>query len=170
MSTSYARPEPCGAATQEIFEFAERIGEALNLQPGSDLEPVVKRLKGTIEYMPLIAGDFQKASITVEKGGSFTIRLSSVIFPLQKRFSIARELGHLFLHSKYGDVPIEVFHDMENENEQVEDEAHEFACALLMPAIIVRKVIKAFDGDSIAVAAHFMVPEAVARQRMIDVG
>ena len=169
MSTSYAQPEPCGATVQDISGFAERIGAVLKFQPGADLEPVVSRLNGTIEYLLLDERDSKKASITVEKGGKFTIRLSAAIFPLQKRFSIAHELGHLFLHSRYGEVALEAFHDDERENEQAESEAHEFACAFLMPAKIVNRAAKAFGNDSLKAAAYFMVPEPIARQRMSDV-
>jgi Zn-dependent peptidase ImmA (M78 family) len=79
-------------------------------------------------------------------------------------------LGHLFLHSRYGEVALEAYHDTEGKYETVEDEAHEFACAFLMPTKSLRRVAKVFKNDSIEVAAFFMVPEPVARQRMIDIG
>lgn len=166
----YAQPKPCGASTQGISEYAEQIAEALELRPGSELEPVVMRLRGTIEYLPLIKKDSRRASITVEKGGEFIIRLLSVLFPLQKRFSIAHELGHLFLHSRYGDVALEAFYDTESESERVEDEAHEFACAFLMPTKTVCDVVRVVGRDSTKIAAMFMVPEPIARQRIVDVG
>jgi len=169
---TYTHPKPCGAAAKNIAAFAEAIGKALNFKPGMDLEPIVRRLKGKIEYLPLASEGSQKASITVEKGGKFKIGLSAALFPLQKRISIAHELGHLFLHSRYGEVSIEACHGLNPESEEeaeVEDEAHEFACAFLMPAEIVRKATLALGNNSTKVAAHFMVPEPVARQRMEDV-
>ena len=167
---SYKQPEPCGATAEEISVFAEKIAEALDFKPGSDLEPVVNRLNGKIKYLPLTEKNSKQASITVEQGGKFVIQLLPFLFPLQKRMSIAHELGHLFLHSRYGEEPLKAYHDEEEKYETAEDEAHEFACAFLMPTQSLRRVAAAFDNDSIKVAAYFMVPEPVARQRMIDIG
>jgi len=169
MSTTYARPNPCKASAEFISDFAEKIAKALKFQPGSDIGPIVTRLNGTITYLPFTPRDSKQASITVEKGGAFTIRLLPILFPLQKRMSIAHELGHLFLHSRYGEVALEAYHDAEEEDEIVEEEAHEFACAFLMPTKSLRQIAKNFSNDSIKVAAYFMVPEPVARQRMLDV-
>jgi len=168
MPTTYERPRPCGATAEVISAFAEKIASALDFKPGAELEPVVERLKGKFEYLPFDERNSGKASITVEKGGEFIIRLPSFHFPLQKRMLIAHELGHLFVHSRYGKVPLEAYAD--GEDETVEDEAHEFACAFLMPTKSLRRVAKASENDSIWVAAFFLVPEPVARQRMIDIG
>lgn len=170
MPTIYERPKPCGATAEMISTFADKIASALNFKPRSELEPIVERLKGKFEYLPFTERDSGKASITVEKGGEFTIRLPSFHFPLQKRMLIAHELGHLFLHSHYGKIPIEAYHNAEEKDEIVENEAHEFACAFLMPRQSLLRVAKANEKDSIWVAAFFMVPEPVARQRMIDIG
>jgi hypothetical protein len=170
MSTTYEQPKPCGASAEEISVFAGKIAKALNLQSGSDLEPVIEHLNGKIEYLPFSGRGSKQASITVEEGGKFIIRLTPILFPLQKRMSIAHELGHLFLHSRYGEVALQAYHDTEEENELVEDEAHEFACEFLMPAKLLRRIAKCFDNDSIKVAAYFMVPEPVARQRMVNLG
>ena len=170
MPTTYEKPIPCGATAEEISRFAEKIAKALNLQPGSDLEPVVKRLRGTITYLPFTEESSKQASIIVEKGGEFAIQLLRILFPLQKRMSIAHELGHLFLHSRYGEVALQAYHDSENKNELVENEAHEFACGFLMPEKSFCKVAKHFGNDSVKLAAYFMVPEPVARQRMINLG
>jgi predicted transcriptional regulator len=170
MSTVYEQPKPCGATAEEISAFAGKIVKALNLQPGSDLEPIVTRLRGTITYLPFTEEDSKEASITVEEGGQFTIQLLRILFPLQKRMSIAHELGHLFLHSRYGEVPLQAYHDPEDKNGLAEIEAHEFACGFLMPAKSFCKAVKCFNNDSVRIAAYFMVPEPVARQRMINLG
>ena len=170
VKTRYEHPKPCGATLESISDFARKIGKALDLKPGMDLEPIVSRLNGVIEYLPLTTKSRKQASITVEKGGKFTIRLSAALFPLQKRMSIAHELGHLFLHSRYGEVSLVAYHDAEGESKLVEEEAHEFACTILMPTKLLRQAAKALENDSIRVAAYFMVPEPVARQRMLYVG
>jgi len=166
MPINYKRPKPCGATIEEISVFAEKIANALKLQPGFDIEHIIESLNGKIEYLPFNERPSKRASITVKKGGEFTIRLNPFLFPLQKRMSIAHELGHLFLHSRYGEVALQAYHDVEGENELVEYEAYEFACEFLMPMKLLRKIAKCFDNDSIKVAAYFMVPEPVARQRI----
>jgi predicted transcriptional regulator len=170
MSTSYERPKPCRATAEEISLFAEKIAKALKFLPGSDLEPVVEHLNGKIEYLPFNGKDSKYASITVEEGGKFIIRLLPFLFPLQKRILIAHELGHLFLHSRYGEVALQAYHDAEEKNELVEAEAFEFACGFLMPEKQFYKVAKHSNNNSIMVAAYFMVPEPVARQRLINLG
>jgi len=164
------RLKPCGATAEEISGFAEKVAAVLDYKPGADLELVVNRLKGKIEYLPFTERDSGKAFITVKKGGKFIIRLPYFHFPLQKRVLIAHELGHLFLHSRYGAVPLEAYHNAEEKDETVEEEANEFACAFLMPKQSLLRVAKVSKNDSIWVAAFFMVPEPIARQRMIDIG
>ena len=159
--------ESCGASKQEIIEYADAIAEHLKFQPGDDLELLVNRLKGEIEDME--SDGSGQACITVNEDGSFIIRLFPFLFPLQRRLSIAHELGHLFLHSRYGEIPIEAFHDAENEDDLVEDEAHYFACAFLMPRKEFRKAAMLFGRDTVGIAAEFMVPEPIVRQMMQDV-
>jgi hypothetical protein len=166
MSTHYEQPKPCGVTAKEISAFAERIATALGFEPGSDLEPIVERLNGKIEYPSFTKGYSKIASITVEQGGKFTIRLPSLLFPLQKRMLIAHELGHLFLHSSCGKKALEAFHDAEEKNEIVEAEAYEFAYGFLMPETLFSQAKERFCNDSIGLAAHFMVPEPVVQQRM----
>ena len=170
MTTAYQQPKPCGATATQISLFAEKIANALNFKPGADLEPVVHNLKGKIEYLQFTDRDSKQASIIVEKGGEFTIRLFRILFPLQNRMSIAHELGHLFLHSRYGEVALRAYNDAKNKNELVENEAHEFACGFLMPTKEFSNIAKSFNNDSVKVATYFMVPEPVARQRMINLG
>jgi len=170
MSTTYERPKPCGASAEEISIFAEKIAEYFNVLPGYDLEPVVKRLNGIITYLQFTKTGTKQASIIVEKGGKFVIQLSPFLFPLQERISIAHELGHFFLHSRYGKVAIKAYHDADQRNELVEEEAYEFACGFLMPQTKFFEIAKYANNDSIKVATYFMVPEPVARQRLINLG
>jgi Zn-dependent peptidase ImmA (M78 family) len=170
MPATYESPKPIGASKEEIWEFAERIATSLEYLPGDDIEPIVERLGGKVEYLGLTSEGTQTASITVEKDGKFIIQLFQNLFPLQERISIAHELGHLFLHSRLKGVPLQAFHDVDDEDEAAESEAHHFACAFLMPASAVVHAVNCFDKDSPAIAAFiaafFMVPEPVAHQRI----
>jgi hypothetical protein len=169
MPTVYAPPEPIGATPQQISDFAERVAGLVNFSPGADLEPIVERLGGRIEYLPLTGERSKVASITVEEGEGFTIRLFKGLFPLRWRMSVAHELGHLFLHSQFGEVAIEASYDIAKEDEAAESEARQFASAFLMPAKAVREAVRRLGRDSLAVSAHFMVPEPLAHRRTEDV-
>ena len=165
----YQKPKPIGVSAEAISVFAERIANALGLCPGAPLEPIIEQLGGKIQYLPINGDNSRKASITIEENGTFTIRLFSHIFPLQERMSIAHELGHLFLHSKFGDVSLEAFRDVSNENELVESEAHRFAYAFLMPEKKVREEVEKVGKDSLKIASIFMVPEPIAAQRIASI-
>jgi predicted transcriptional regulator len=169
MPTVYEPPRPIGATKQQIESFAEQIAERVGYSQGAELEPIVERLGGQIEYFPLKGPCSKTASITVEEGRGFTIRLFQTMFPLSRRMSIAHELGHLFLHSQFGTVALEASHDIGEEDEGAEREARQFAYAFLMPAGAVKDTVEMFGRDSLAVAAVFMVPEPAAHRRMNDV-
>ena len=97
-------PEPAGFARAAIDHFAGEIGQRLGLPPGADLEPVVERLGGKLEYKTRLS--FPQGSLVVRKQGDFTIYLPSMGGCLGNRFTIAHELGHYVLHSKFGAVPL----------------------------------------------------------------
>jgi len=174
--TAYEQPKPIGAAKDDISNFAETIANFLNYSPGADLKPIVEYLGGKLSYSSKKIKGSKAASITVEKSGAFTITLFRYLFPLQERMSIAHELGHLFLHSQLGKVPLRASRSIGKEDEEAESaaeraesEAHHFACAFLMPSGAVKETVEQFGRDSLAVAAAFMVPEPIAYQRMVDV-
>lgn len=159
----YSRPIPCGLDKLEILDFSEKIFNALQLYPGAELERIVASLKGKIDYLAIPQDNKHIASITVELGGEFTIHLSSFIFPLQKRFAIAHELGHLFLHSRYGKLPLQAFNDNYFDSDIIEREASIFACGFLMPTSLFKERLRDFNYDSVQIASFFMVPEPIVR-------
>jgi len=167
MTEDYKRPSPCGIGAERIAVLAEQLATKLNFQPGSDLEPIIEHLGGEITVLPIDERGSKWASITVEKGGKFTIKLPPLTFPLQQRMSMAHELGHLFLHSRRGEIALKAYRNAgEEENELAENEAHEFAYEFLVPSKSLREVMEFFGDDTIGLAAHFMVPEPVIRQRL----
>lgn len=100
-----------------------------------DINDLVQKLGGSIQMKK----DFSYASLE-KNGDGFKIIVSSYQDEQRKRFAIAQELGHLFLHMGYktnaeiwekqaDKVPFQ-----EKDPEKVR-QANEFAAALLMPAI-----------------------------------
>jgi len=163
-------PEPCYLSKTSIRDRSQTLGRILGLSAASDLYEVVERLGGKIQRLDDMHST-DMASITVATRTTshepfFTITLLPSVLPAKERWSIAHELGHLFLHSQYGHIPIKANHSASDYNELVEAEATLFASHLLMPDDAVEKVMHSIGRDSVALAAHFGVPESVAWQRM----
>lgn len=134
----------------QINELAEVIQTAYNIQaPIKDMKEVVKILGGDIEFCnDVIDGCIEK------KGNSFVIRLSENIRnQLRMRFTIAHELGHLFLHMGYKIAP-NIWNKVNTDSynrfgfSKEEAQANEFAAAFLMPKnLYVEELKKCIDMD-----------------------
>lgn len=124
-----------------INKLADSIREALELVvPPYEPKVAVKKLNGEIFY-DLSAEDIDAY---IEKIGDqrFGIHLSKNQFPQRERFTLAHELGHLFLHMGYiidenkWNILNKEGRDKfcrDNTTSKDEYEAHEFAAAFLMP-------------------------------------
>lgn len=158
----------------EIRDLAERIRVALDLDVPVDVDSAVARLGGKVETAP---GPSPVEAQIRKSGGSFLIELSDDSDSVRKRFSLAHELGHLFLHmgyliddnrwnsiDEYVDSPMQRFGHSEEEFE-----AHEFAGAFLMPELEFRNIAAShLSGDSyqiLPIARHFNVSVLAARTR-----
>lgn len=158
-----------------IGHLAERIRTALETDgPPYDPEVVAKALGGRI-----VEDSDLNHEATVEKRGerSFLVRIRPDLPEVRRRFTVAHELGHLFLHmgyvvnparwkdvNEYVDSPMARFGHGEEEYE-----AHEFAGSFLMPEAQFRRVAAQHlrDGKySVApIAEHFGVSVAAATTR-----
>jgi Zn-dependent peptidase ImmA (M78 family) len=124
-----------------INKLADSIREALELVvPPYEPKVAVKKLNGEIFY-DLSAEDIDAY---IEKIGDqrFGIHLSKNQFPQRERFTLAHELGHLFLHMGFiiDENKWNIFNKeggavfcRDNTTSKDEYEAHEFAAAFLMP-------------------------------------
>jgi Zn-dependent peptidase ImmA (M78 family) len=164
----------------QIDRLADQIRTALELlRCPIDVEGAVNRLRGEIHTVP--ATDHE-AKIR-KQGQGFVIELAPTSSDERRRFNIAHELGHLFLHmgykinpskwnsvDEYLDSPLYRFGFSEEEYE-----AHEFAGAFLMPAPEFKRVAfnhkKSGAYDIHPIAAHFQVsaPAASTRGRWLGV-
>ncbi len=122
----------------------ERLGTILagklDYAPGEDLTRIVENLGGKIEYVDFPTYEESKkcGSILVHGKNDFTIILPNYTSELRDRFSIAHELGHYFLHSEQGQVPL--FAER-NHSTRPEWEANWFAAGFLMPETEFRKLL-----------------------------
>lgn len=140
--------------------------------PISNIDKVVNEMGGTIITPP----DFDElCDGTIKKDGNFfEIMLSVNQSDNRRTFTIAHELGHLFLHMGYR-TNSEVW---KHQSEQVysrfgtseqEYQANEFAAALLMPKKEYEQYIQRIvSGDKVnmqKVADHFHVSKLAAINR-----
>lgn len=141
LNAEYLPPEPTRVTKAGIWSYAERQRRRANLQHGFQLQDLVSRNGGRIEYISVTDED-QVDAIIVKPDGSFTIRLSSLTGALRDNFTIAHELGHKLLHwpkvkERHPDCGMKATRWVDKSNEALvrcEWEANWFASAFLMPA------------------------------------
>lgn len=157
-----------------INRIASRLINALQISiPIADLDSVVRQLGGKIvenrTLSDVYAGTIKKTGKT-----SFEISISPYQSETRKNFTVAHELGHLFLHMGYLLDPSlwkeqnEKIYTRFGTNEE-EYQANEFAAALLMPREEFEKTVDELsDGKTIdvkKVADHFNVSVSAAKNR-----
>lgn len=132
----------------EINGLAKTILEGLELQVPVELETAVSRLGGKLRLESQMAGRMEALIRKSEE--RFEIVLSDSKPETRRRFSIAHELGHLFLHMGYlldpdtwastEDYRDAVYYRFGHSVEELE--ANEFAAAFLMPQEEFESVVK----------------------------
>lgn len=156
---------------KNIDRLANTIQDIYHINvPIHDMNEVVQTLGGKISFdSNVIDGKIQKS------GKGFNIFLGSQDFNSSRnRFTIAHELGHLFLHMGYK-IDLQRW---ESVNESVynrlgfsaeESQANEFAAAFLMPAEQFLKQAEITSTDSVldipALAEYFHVSQLAAINR-----
>jgi Zn-dependent peptidase ImmA (M78 family) len=163
---------------RQIGDLAGRVQQALRLGgPPYDVRMAVARLQG--EIVP--PSDFFTEASVRKKGDSFVIEAAVAASDERERFSIAHELGHLFLHMGYLVDPatwnrIDKYRDspMYRQGHSDEEyEANEFAAAFLMPEAEFRRVAEAnrvgsaYNTLEIAKAFEVSVPAAQNRGKWL---
>lgn len=162
---------------QKINDLADAIREACNVNiPASeqDLKDLIKRLGGECKVVSDL--DYE-AKIEKTSPTSFCITLSEDFMPRRRKFSIAHELGHLFLHMGFLVAPqvwqnTPPFQDSARfrlGRSEEEFEANEFAAALLMPKDEFERIAEDnCNGDEYdlgGIARHFEVSLEAAQTR-----
>lgn len=158
----------------EIGNLAAELRKALDLEKAPfDVEEAVRRLGGTIHDLEVDGGE----AMVKKNGDGFVVHVAPQSSSRRRRFSIAHELGHLFLHmgfvtdsdrwgasDDYLDSPKYRYGFTEEEHE-----AHEFAANLLMPAAEFRALVSRLTRSGRTplspIADHFDVSIEAARVR-----
>ena len=168
-----------------IEQYAEKIHNALELKEDFGIESIVNGLGGKIETGKLSPGIWAKISdFSWDNKVKFSITISNdTITEERKRFSIAHELGHLFIHMDFLDDSKWKencesginFNRSEASDSRKEIEANTFAAALLMPSNLFRDVVEeCTNSDNICdiseVANKFKVSKQSAYYRGVNLG
>ncbi|MET3899033.1 hypothetical protein ABIB57_002985 [Devosia sp. UYZn731] len=170
-------PEPTWAPKERVHAFAEAIAKQVSLEVGDPIVPLVARLGGHIEYRDTPSNKYPE-SIIVREPNEFTIFLPTMTSVERDRFTIAHELGHLFLHfpvvrkkNPHCMMMATRWVDETNDSlKRTEWEANWFAAGLLMNAVKFREAFSSYDGDIPKIAALFAVSESAADVRKQALG
>lgn len=159
------------AATRNMINsLTEDILQLFNIHvPIENLDELVDSLGGRIKE------DIKYSDGAVQKeGDAFIIWISPFQDEKRRRFTIAHELGHLFLHMGYL-TNKELWNKQENKiyqrigNSEKEYQANEFAAAFLMPRKAYFKVMNEnLSGNKVntsKIAEHFNVSVEAASNR-----
>jgi DUF955 len=129
----------------KINELASTVLRCYEITPPiTDIAKEVEKLGGEIKE-DCSLGVFSDGKIE-KQGDSFSISVPTNQSSARKNFTIAHELGHLFLHMGYK-IDKELWESPENKvynrsgDSEFELQANEFAAAFLMPKELYKKVM-----------------------------
>lgn len=161
-------------------EYLDELAEEKLNDYGFENIPVDPLVIAAIEGVEVFEADFAEqdvAGLIKKNGEDVSIYVNSGDIPARKRFTIAHELGHLFLHlqnedGNFIDNKVSLFRSSEIRNTldaNREAEANHFAAALLMPkAQVFQQWKKTRTVSSLAVI--FNVSNAAMENRLRYLG
>ncbi len=166
-------PIPTNVRKAGISKFAEHVAAEVDYALGAPLEPLVTRLGGKISYRkaPVVKG--RPESMIATSRNKFTIFLPLMTTPERDRFTIAHELGHLFLHYPLilklhpgaTMLATRFLDDADPVQKRAEWEANWFSSAFLMPSAAFRRRFEAVGGNLDRLAISCAVSGDSARFR-----
>lgn len=141
-------------AARKLLKDARVINPAVQI---NQVLPTVKQsfdltVKGVDDAVFSGKGD----AITQTRGSSVFILFNNARATVRKRFSVAHEIGHLYLGHLHGNSGSELDASSNNFDEV---EANEFAAHLLIPPEMLRKDVKAGIKDVAELIKRYEVSE-----------
>lgn len=146
------------------------------------VDPVVLANREGIKVHNATFSDDALSGMIAKRGSNVTLLVNQSDPPYRKRFTIAHELGHHFLHlmgdGDFVDSKVDLFRNTEpadtvQENvtpqRRAEIQANQFAAALLMPAELVRSAYRKTE-DLTELAREFNVSEEAMGYRLTQLG
>ncbi len=157
-----------------INTMAQEVIDAYNISiPITDIDKVVQNMGGSIVEDPSING-FSDGKIRKSGIDTFVIEISPFQTEERKNFTIAHELGHLFLHMGFQTNKQRwMSHDnryyYRNGNSELEYQSNEFAAAFLMPRIEYKRIMDQHTSGNLVntseIAKYFHVSVDAAANR-----
>lgn len=154
---------PCNLSKTGIQSLAERVAKVLEYQPGDDLQAMVVGWGHRITY---VEADDHPESLRVDAEGKCEFFLPRHTSPARDRFTLAHELGHLFLHHTQG---AGASHYNRSGTDLAEVQANWFAAAFLMPEESFQADMKS-SASLASVARKYGVSLAAAEVRARSLG
>jgi Zn-dependent peptidase ImmA (M78 family) len=140
------------------------------------VDPVTLANREGIKVNNAKFSDENLSGLVAKRGSNVTILVNQSDVPFRKRFTIAHELGHHFLHlladGDFVDTQVDLFRDAEageSGSRAVEVQANQFAAALLMPEELVRQAFGRMQNLS-ELARLFNVSEEAMAIRLGRLG
>jgi hypothetical protein len=175
---NFVKPSPLGASKAAVYHFAEEVAKHVNYEIGENMRAFVARLGGRISFHEDVRpGHEFPESIIVQPNGEFQIFLPTVTTAERDRFTIAHELGHLFLHfpkvkRDHPGCPMAATRRVDQNDlsqKRTEWEANWFAAAFLMPEQPFREYY-AMAHSTTETATKFGVSQSAAEVRANTLG
>ena len=163
---------------KEIDEKAEGLLRQHGLlESPINVEKLAEKLEARVLYDEL---EDDVSGFLLREHGAATIAVNKQHHENRRRFTLAHECGHLFLHASKGDrLWIDkalFFRDGSSStgDQLAEVEANQFAAGLLMPEVLIREALgsnKSIDEmDVMRLALRFGVSERAMTVRLISLG
>jgi Zn-dependent peptidase ImmA (M78 family) len=141
------QPEPAGLSRDQVESRAAEILHAHGLN-SIPIDPVELANREGIKVHNAKFSEPNIAGLIAKRGTASSVLVENDDSPYRKRFTIAHELAHYFLHLKsdgeFVDTPTDLQRASSNPEGaspcRIEVEANQFAAALLMPAELVKQV------------------------------
>lgn len=157
-----------------ISELAQRVMDVYGIEtPISDMKAIVKKFGGSVEEK-IDFDDLCDGTIQKKGNDSFEIVISPFQNEQRKAFTIAHELGHLFLHMGFmtdkecWSTQNQTIYRRFGTTEQ-EYQANEFAASFLMPEKLYKNILDFYsEGNRVnmnQVANYFHVSVSAAVNR-----
>jgi len=144
------------------------------------VDPVTLANREGIKVHNAKFSDDSLSGMIAKRGSEVSLLVNQSDPPYRKRFTIAHELGHHFLHllsdGDFVDSKVDLFRDTETQADQEnieqrrpEIQANQFAAALLMPADLVRQAYEQ-NPKLEELARQFNVSESAMGFRLSRLG
>lgn len=156
------------ASKNDIQKYAENIARELNYNY-DNLNIILQNIGANINFVnPLDDNTFNGSMLVNKINKSINISLSNLTGELRNNFTIAHELGHLYLHAR--NIQKDVIEFKRYGSSRLEWEANWFAAGFLMPEQKFRDKCIEFNSDNIELSFYFNVSESAIKIRKKDLG